>query len=579
MKKKLNKFGILSAFLLVFACNLDGDLENPNEVPVAGADVDFLMNLVQLNFADFYNNAHSTTAPLVRQIAMSGGYRYINAYQAQFQDGLWVQAYENILVQVETMLPLAEAKGLTTHVAVGKLIKAYTYLTLVDLFNDVPMTEALKGPEGNFSPVADPGSAVYDAAITWIGEAKTELAKTGTDVGGALSRDIYYRGDRAKWNAFANTLELKAWANLSLVPAKKSEADGKIAALLAADLIDTPAEDFTYKYSATTVPAGSRHPWYDQFYAPTAGSAGGYIGNHFMYEMYNGSDYTTDGVGGGSAIEDPRWRYYFYRQVGSIDPVVNGFDQKALGCTPGAPPPNYISAGVKVFCVFEPGFYGRDHGDASGTPPDGPVLTCAGVYPAGGRPDLNPTAFTGYSKPTKRGDGTDGAGILTIWMSSYTGFLKAEIAARAGDNAKAKTELLAAVNSSISSVKNFADAAKQSVTISPWTASASSPTWTAFVTQYTTAVGLAFDNAGTKMDIVGKEFWKALWGNGLEAYNAYRRTSAPRELQPTIQTGPGPWLRSLIYPAVYVNLNGNATQKDPAAVNKVFWDTNPETLN
>lgn len=591
MKNIFKKFGILLVFVATAACDLEGDLQNPNQVPVAGADVNYLLNSVQITFADFYANASGQAAPLVRQIAMTGGYRYQTAYQPQGVDGLWGTAYQGVLVNAKTLIPLAEEKKLTTHVAVAKILSAYTYLTLVDLFGDIPQAEALlatDGPSG-WNPAATTGTQVYAYALTLLGEAKVELAKTGADAGGALARDIYYTGDRAKWTALANSLELKAWINISMIPSRKGEADAKIATYIDAtgaslvNLIDTPAEDFTYKYGTATVPAGSRHPLYDQYYGPTAGSAGGYLGTYFMYEMFKASDYTSDGVGGGTVIQDPRWRYYFYRQVGSINPVTNGFDQKALGCTPGVPPPHYIAAGSPMFCVFEPGFYGRDHGDASGTPPDAPVITAAGVYPAGGRPDNTSTALTSYSKSTIRGDGANGAGIQPIYMSFFTDYVKAEVLARNGNVAAARTRLATAITNSIASVKAFADGKTQSVTISPWAptnpTAAQTTAWNNFVTQYKTAADLAFAAAGAKLDIVGKEYYKALWGNGMEAYNLYRRTSAPRNMQPALQTGPGPFFRSMVYPAVYANLNSSTTQKDVTVTNKVFWDNNPETLN
>ena len=591
MKNIFKKYGILLVFL-VTACDLDGDLENPNQVPVSGADVNYLMDLVQLNFNDFQNGAQGSVSGLVRQNSMTGGYRYQLAYQPQGLDGLWAGAYQGILLQAETLIGLAEDKNLTTHVAAAKILSAYTYLTLVDTFNDVPQTEALKSAEGNFNPVADPASNVYAYAIALLGEARTELAKTGTDAGAALGRDIYYGGDRAKWTALANTLELKAWINISMIPARKGEADAKIATFInpatgasVANIIDFPAENFTYKYGTATTPAGSRHPLYDQYYGPALASAGGYWSTYFMYEMFNGSDYTDNGVGTGTnPVQDPRWRYYFYRQVGSIDPVTNGFDPKALGCTPGVPPPHYQAAGVKMFCVFEPGFFGRDHGDASGTPPDASVITAAGVYPATGRPDNTSITNAKYTGITQRGQGGDGAGINPIWMSHYTDFLKAEVVTRApGGAAAGKTLLATAITNSIQAVKTFADGKSLSVTISPWTSSAwipgSNSVFDQFVNGYKNAVGLAYDAAGQKMDIVGREAWKAYYGNALESYNLYRRTSAPRGMQPTIQTNPGPWIRTIVYPSVYVNLNSNATQRDINVVNKVFWDNNSETLN
>ena len=55
MKKIYRNFTVL-LILLASACNLDGDLQNPNEITVAGADVNLLMNAVQLDFANYIRN-------------------------------------------------------------------------------------------------------------------------------------------------------------------------------------------------------------------------------------------------------------------------------------------------------------------------------------------------------------------------------------------------------------------------------------------------------------------------------------------------------------------------------------------
>ncbi|MBN8652078.1 MAG: SusD/RagB family nutrient-binding outer membrane lipoprotein [Cytophagales bacterium] len=565
MKDLIKKFGFLTTVLvLVTACDLDGDLEDPNQITVSGADVDLIMNGVQLDFADFFDAVHSTVNPLVRMEAMTGGFRYQTANSPQGADGIWSLAYEDVLINAETMIGLAEEKGLTTHIAVGKILQAYVLLTLVDVFGDIPLSEALKASEGNFNPNADSGESVYDFAIGLLTDARTELAKTGTDAGGALIRDVYYAGNRTRWNALANSLELKAQLNLSMLPARKAGADTRITALLAADLIDTEAENFTYKYSNTTVPV-SRHPMYRQYYDPIRGQAGGYIANYFLYELFAGK---VDPLDPSVTVEDPRWRYYFYRQVGSIAQAL-AVDPKSLGCAPGAPPQHYTDQNVKMFCVFDPGFYGRDHGDGFGIPPDGPVLTAAGVYPAGGKIDNTSLANATFVGSTIQGDGADGAGIQPIFMSWFTDFLKAEILARSGNTAGAKTAMNDGINNSITQIRNFATSKGQVLS------AGREPSTSA----YLAAVNFEFDNAANKLDIIGNEFYISCWGNGIEAYNNYRRTSAPRNMQPTLQTNPGPWYRSYVYPSTYVNLNDNASQKDFNATNKVFWDTNPDNLN
>lgn len=197
------------------------------------------------------------------------------------------------------------------------------------------------------------------------------------------------------------------------------------------------------------------------------------------------------------------------------------------------------------------------------------MLTCAGAYPAGGRTDTNSTLNDSYYQVTKEGQGGNGAGIEPIFMTSFNDYMIAEYYARIGDNANARTFLESAITKSITEVKNFSTSITQTVPagLQPST------------TDYVNTVLTMFDNDANKIKVIGREFYAACWGNGIEAYNIYRRTSAPDNMQPTLQINPGPFLRSLIYPSVYVGLNSNATQKDYDATIKVFWDTNPDVLN
>jgi hypothetical protein len=565
--KKIYKTLAVLVFLLVGACNLDGDLENPNQIGVSGADVNLIMNAVQLDFGDFAYTASATVDPLMRMNAMTGGYRYQTANQPQGNDGIWFQAYSTVLINAETLIPLAKAKGLTTHVAAAELMEAYVWMALVDIFGDVPGTEALQGAAAKFNPIADGGATVYQHALDLINDARTNLALTGSAAGGALARDVYYGGSRANWTAFANTLELKMQMNLAQDPAQAAAANARIAVLLngTTNIIDTEAENFTYKYGTATVP-DSRHPWYNGYYTPTKGAAGGYLANYFLYNAFGIWD-TNNPFDFTFTVQDPRWRYYFYRQVGSTAQMY-AVDPKAVGCTPTAPPPHYLAKN-EIFCIFDPGFYGRDHGDASGTPPSGPVVTCYGIYPAGGKLDNASTSNATFTSSTIRGDGANGAGVVPIWMSWYTNFVRAEFLARSGNTAGAQTEMQNGISNSITQIRNF-------VTAKGFTLTATNVPSTA---AYKTAVDGLYTAAAVKLDVIGKEYYKALWGNGLEAYNLYRRTSAPRNMQATLQVNPGVWLRTQVYPSVYVNLNQNAKQKDAQAVVKTFWDKNPDTLN
>jgi hypothetical protein len=72
------------------------------------------------------------------------------------------------------------------------------------------------------------------------------------------------------------------------------------------------------------------------------------------------------------------------------------------------------------------------------------------------------------------------------------------------------------------------------------------------------------------------EFFISLFGNGTDAYNAYRRTGLPRKIQPNIEEKADGFIRSFLYPASVTGTNPNIKQK-AKVTQRVFWDNNPET--
>jgi hypothetical protein len=98
------------------------------------------------------------------------------------------------------------------------------------------------------------------------------------------------------------------------------------------------------------------------------------------------------------------------------------------------------------------------------------------------------------------------------------------------------------------------------------------------VEDYLAEVDALFDAAtgDDKFNLLAKEFFVSQFGNGIDAYNFYRRTGFPSDLQPNLEPNPGAFIRSFLLPAVYANNNSNATQK-PSVTIKVFWDTNPDS--
>ncbi|MGZ8557130.1 MAG: SusD/RagB family nutrient-binding outer membrane lipoprotein [Chitinophagaceae bacterium] len=548
---------IVMGIMIMPGCKkFDRMLTDPSSSLPETADVDLYLNYVQIAFTEFYGSTDvepglSENGEELTRMEYMAARTYKDSYQPEFFDGLWRDAYQKIFNNVNAMIPLAQKSGRHLHIGMGKVLKAYTAATLVDFFGDVPYSEASLGTE-NTNPKADPGKQVYDSAFALLDQAiaSFNLVIAGTPL---PTNDLFYGGGAVakatSWRRAAKTLKLKLYNQIRLVD---NTVQAKINALVAeGELITTDAQAFVFKYGSKALNPVSRHQKYSNYYTGTG--ANDYIGNHFMYVVY-----AEKGLG-----LDPRWRYYFYRQIGNITLV----PVTTLECLTSPNPPHY-PAGVPFCYADVAGFYGRDHGNDRGIPPDGFQRTVWGIYPAGGR-------FDNDDKTRIRGadDGALGQGILPVWQPAFTEFVKAEAAITIGTTGDARALLESGVRKSIATVVAYP------ATVGVTVPAARVPT-VAGIQAYVDKVLQLYDAAATnadKLNVIMKEYYIALWGNGIESYNNYRRTGMPRNMQPNLNASPGPFLRSMFYPGSYANRNNNVTQKTTTNV-KVFWDNNPDNI-
>ena len=97
------------------------------------------------------------------------------------------------------------------------------------------------------------------------------------------------------------------------------------------------------------------------------------------------------------------------------------------------------------------------------------------------------------------------------------------------------------------------------------------------IDDYINEISMNYINATSddeRLNIIMTEYFIALYGNGVEAYNFYRRLGKPDDLQPLRAADVNNYLRSFFYPTNSVSNNSNSTQKEEVT-EQVFWDTNP----
>jgi hypothetical protein len=536
MKNTIRILIITAALLSGSGCNLDL-LDNPNELRPEQARANFLLNQVQVSFASFFVAVTQFGLETTRMIHMPGE-NYINAYQPVRFDDLWNIAYVDLLRNARDLKARAITENLPYHSGVAKILEAYTLVTLVDYFARVPYSQAFN-PD-NFNPGVDDGASLYNQALRLLSEATTELGRTGVAL--VPPQDLFYTSgtfNPANWQRVANTLKLRIFLQRRLVDATAADSINMIAAR---DIIDRKAEDFQFNYPANSFDnPNNYHPWFMDDYQVGA--------------LYYQSNFFMDRMLFGKNVVDPRRRYYFYRQTTQTPTDVN-----VLNCVAAIAPPPHFPPGM-VFCfVTGSGYFGRDHLDPSGIPPDQLLRTIYGLYPAGGAYDR------GEGGRGTITSGAAGRGILPILTSSFTSFMLAEAALTLGTAGSAAALLRDGMEKSIDKVLTFNTA------VSTHATNPSPATVAAYVNDVMT--NFASANADEQMNIIATEFWIALFGNGIDAYNLYRRTGKPANMQPALTQNPGTFIRSFYYPSVFVNRNGSTPQRTTTG-ERVFWDTNP----
>lgn len=546
--KKIIKYisMVFVAGVIVTSCETtDLDLRvSPNDLAADQADPNLLLNSVQLAFADNQRFLSDEAAELTR-IDYFFGRDYFNQIPGNTLNGVWSRTYSNTTAVVGdlTNTPvgiLTNLQGLedidsnsdidySFHIGVTKTLYAFSLFQLVDFLGEAAFSQAGNATEFP-APTLDSGQDVYAAAFGLLTEAENLLA-SGPATQGA--QDIYYGGDAAKWVKLINSIRLRSYKNTGNTSAFNAVVAGN-------NFISDAADDFQVSYGTSELQPDDRHPDYANDYTPSGANI--YQSNWLMDLMQ-----TND---------DPRIRYYFFRQVDATPGADAPANEEEISCSLVVPPPHYDGF---IYCSVPNGYWGRSHGNDEGTPPDNFRRAAVGVYPAGGL--FDDSRFEGVGL----GLGGGGAGIEPIILSSYVDFWRGEMAANDADRGNF---LRSGLEKSIAKVQTFGALDGSADTSFAPDAAAVTAYIDGIVADYTAATG------DDKENIYAEQYFVTLYGGATESYNYYRKTGFPTTVFPNWEPDPGPFPRTYLLPQNEVINNPNLTQKTDLT-GQVFWDTNP----
>lgn len=257
---------------------------NPNQA--TSATPQLILPQALTATAQNLNGFNSYGAQLVGYMANAGGFGGFGTsitYNFSSNDfsGRWTTTYDN-LEDYQAIIDQSQGKPEYSYFnAVARIMRAHGFQLLVDAYNDVPYTDALKG-QGNLTPKYTDAKAIYkdlsdqlDSAIATINSGATALGLV--ELG---SSDVLFAGDMTKWKQLANTLKLRLHVR----------ANGKVEFSN-----NTFSEDGFLTTDALINPGftrdvGRQNPKWDTWGFSYTGSDANkaWIPNTFVFSFYNG---------------------------------------------------------------------------------------------------------------------------------------------------------------------------------------------------------------------------------------------------------------------------------------------------
>jgi len=560
---KTNKYLILVAVIVfITSCSKHFDInDNPNDPITLSEDV--LLPRVQKYLAHALSMGGDTDE---NGVARGGFGSNLSAYMHQmthygsadqygalpndyYWDAGWSIMYRDVLTNAEYIIQEGTEKGNLQYVGIAKIIKAYGYSVLVDLFGEVPFSEANQLTNQIMYPKYDKGEEIYPQLFVLLDEAIADLQNTeAANVNTPGADDIIYEGDVSLWIKAANSIKLKLLAQQRNMPGADISADVN-SLLNSADLISSTAESFMVNFGVNSA-TDDRNPAFSEYYASQRTRSP----SPWIYEIMKG--YNDDILTG---IEDPRLPYYFYNQMTEDDDpsdVVEYRDGAFVSIYFGSQGPNRAKNSQDVISLF-------------------------GIYPAGGRYD------DGEGGVANANSGTGAAPYRMITYADVL-FLQAELAQEGIISGDAAELLENAIRETSEMIDYVVEGAKGSQSVPELSGSDEEEDYIAAVmTQFASASG------DRKLEHIMTQKWLSSIGSWIDQYNDYRRTGYPKLFDPNehnnLVTPPAggnggddiapvrvtlsrQFPLSLPFIADEINKNPNApTQKGNLGEAKVFW--------
>lgn len=299
MKKLINIIIIGFAITLVnTSCtgNFEEINTNPNSPESVSNAPQLLLTTSQQRVASRMLNQAWGEGNLNAQYAAKIVFTEYDQYNWGSQSGIWNDFYTSAR-EAQTL----EENASEGYAIVSKVLRAWIFQQLTDLYGDIPYSEALKAKsDKNYSPAYDSQQDIYAALIQELKDANDVLSNDIFPIEG----DVINNSDYDKWQKLTNGLLLRLYMRMS-------EVDPTTAQNGIVEIVNNPA-----KYPLMTSNADNSELVYGTTgtdAAPGTEESGRRVGSFDEYRMSE----TLEGVL--KDLSDPRMERWFRPTANSVD--------------------------------------------------------------------------------------------------------------------------------------------------------------------------------------------------------------------------------------------------------------------
>ncbi len=189
---------------------------NPNAVTASTVDFKSVLPATISATANLQANSWTVLQKWMGFWARSGSYQDITdeetySFTNDFGVNIWNNLYSNA-TNYDFIITNAKDKNAGFYEAIARIMKAQNFQMLVDVYGNVPYSEAFKGGTIR-TPKYDDDKAIYadlfrelDKAIALLNDANATSADNNLEI---ATNDLIFKGNKLNWKKFANTLKLR----------------------------------------------------------------------------------------------------------------------------------------------------------------------------------------------------------------------------------------------------------------------------------------------------------------------------------------------------------------------------------